>query len=93
MFTVQMLTFHRMILLIYFASLFLGLYNVYAARIGMYFYAVSIIMWSIELSNRRISVSSLYYVTVSLVVFSWLYRIVYKNAHETIPYTSSILGL
>lgn len=93
LFSNQMLTFHLIVLLVYFASLFLGLYNVYAARIGLYFSIVSIYLWTIELSNKHISKSLFYYITIGVVLFSWLYRIVYKNAHETIPYTSSILGI
>ncbi|MBQ4406187.1 MAG: EpsG family protein [Bacteroidales bacterium] len=83
---------HFLVQTIYTFTLFLSLYNVYAYRIGLYFFMISILLFSVELSSKRINnIEKI--CSFIVIVFYWFFNYVINNNSETIPYTSKILGI
>jgi len=77
---------------LYMMALFLSLLNQYLYRIGLYFQIITIYFISIEISSKKSNPIIKYLIVFAITIY-WFRHYVIRNSSETIPYTSTILGI
>ena len=88
----MILCFQFMVNSLYMMALFLSLLNQYLYRIGLYFQIITIYFISIEISSKKSNPIIKYLIVFAITIY-WFRHYVIRNSSETIPYTSTILGI
>lgn len=88
----SILCFQFMVNSLYMVALFLSLLNQYLYRIGLYFQIITIYFISIEISSKKSNPIIKYIIVLAIAIY-WFRHYVIRNSSETIPYTSTILGI
>lgn len=81
-----------LILSLYLVTLFLSLLNQYLYRIGLFYQIIIYYFISYILSSKK-SIPIMKYLVCLAIFLYWYRHYVFRNSSETIPYTSSILGI